>query len=93
LAKADTTQKDIGAEMTGFEPERLTLSEEEVKLIYKELLHNEGTFDWDVLLSKLEQYLFVCRLARNPKAVEDMLKGMQDVQNGNIKKVQLRERD
>jgi hypothetical protein len=79
--------------MTGFEPEPLALTEEEVKLIYKELLHNEGTFDWDVLLSKLEQYLFVCRLARNPQAVEDMLKGMKDIQNGNIKKVQLRERD
>lgn len=76
-----------------FEPETLALTEAEVRLIHKEVRHHEGDFEWEILLDKLDQYLFVCRLARNPQAVEDMLKGMKDIQNGNIKKVQLREGD
>lgn len=74
-----------------FEPEPLAFSEEELKLIHQALTYShEGTLD---VWMKIDHHLNECRLARNPEVIASLRKGMQDIQNGNIKKVQLREGD
>lgn len=75
-----------------FEPEPLVFSEEELKTIFK-VMSKYVSVDAAKISDRINQHLNECRLARNPEVIASLRKSMQDIKEGNIKKVQLRERE
>ncbi|AOZ63818.1 hypothetical protein SEA_WEASELS2_240 [Rhodococcus phage Weasels2] len=68
--------------MTEWAPTPLVLTEWEAKCIHKEMFHLSE--EYGDLFSRLDQYLFECRLNRNPEVIESLKRAASDLKGDRL---------